>query len=97
MYLKIITSRENATFTLIEASRIEFGVGLRGGNGWAIIDGGEHIPLTGEAYILNAKGKTIDSYFTRSDTPKIDITRLDSGSAQPRHKRKQPERVISAR
>lgn len=65
MYLKIM-SEENLpdqsgdkAYTIIEATRIVFQRGA--GNGWACADG-DMIALTGNAYILNERGKTIDSF-----------------------------------
>lgn len=58
MYLKIIDGQH---YQLIECKRVEFKPGHEGGNGWAEADGVTY-PITGPAYILNDRGRTVDSF-----------------------------------
>jgi hypothetical protein len=53
------------TYRLIECRDVHFMRGAEGGLGWAMADGGM-IALEGNAYILNANGKTVDTYTPQS-------------------------------
>jgi len=65
MYLKIMSGEDlpdnsgDKAYQIIEAKCVEFQRGK--GLGWACVDG-DMIALTGNAYILNERGKTIDSF-----------------------------------
>lgn len=72
MFLKMMAgidkpdSDSDKPYRLIECKEVEFSSGaLTDGLGWARVDG-LHIPLTGNAYILNNAGKTVDSYWARA-------------------------------
>lgn len=69
MFLKLMGSEDMAdrepgkTYRLIECREVHFQRGNDGGLGLAVIDDGVPIPLEGNAYILNAAGKTVDSFW----------------------------------
>lgn len=69
MFLKLMGGEDVAdrepskVYRMIECREVQFQRGLEGGLGWALIDGGQMIALEGNAYILNAAGKTIDSFW----------------------------------
>ena len=70
MFLKLMSGEDlpdqdtNKPYRLIECKDVHFQRGAEGGRGWAEVDGVMHA-LQGNAYILNANGKTVDSYWSK--------------------------------
>jgi hypothetical protein len=68
MFLKIMCDENLADnvagkpYRIIDCSEVIFMRGQEGGLGWAQVDG-SMVALEGNAYILNAKGQTIDSFW----------------------------------
>jgi len=70
MFLKLMSGEDlpdqdnSKPYRLIECRDVQFERGSQDGFGWATADGVPYA-LQGNAYILNANGKTVDSYWAK--------------------------------